>query len=680
MSESSTPVFQRRRADSAGSTARALDWAARRSDILLHPHSPLALADVLLTEGGCFDLIATDTNVASDESGTEAETDATQTSGRRRKRRTRQRMNLLTLHTRDELQKRCRALTVENALVKQKHDQHLYLAAGFIEMDGMRAPVLLYPALLVHKPDMAGHEIRLADTRPEFNQRGFATLNERFGLELPGPSNDEPLSDYFALLAAAITPVPDLDFAFDIALGNASPQTFSKHRLGQEPLPDVPGQFDVGLAMSLASNVSLDELHTVLDLIAEAVPESLSAESERAANSAHIPDDVAQLRAFSVKLATRGLDNITFQQLPELAERINTWVNHITISRDTAIVADLFGSLRINTRQLARLGSIVELLDKAPEEFESPALANLAYASTSSILRRAQHQAQLIKEEFENLQNYFVLELVPSKTELLQLIDELDRPGPQDSSASKQAASDVVDADYFHARRRFMDFSRERPAHIEQEHRHRLKQLAKVLRFRELFVNNTEYRQSLGTHYRGLRTDWARLTRAVGFAQELAEVLGSEAMAAIAIADFPQFRRSLVADLDALRSGNDALREAIKVFGRQWETQPVEMFRTHLEETSFRLHEWRLSFGELMTDNTWTPAKVLSRFTGQRRCDAATEQRVRAARARIADTLRSGQGDIDTVTGTLEWLRTASRHATERQLDIGAIVDHLQIA
>jgi len=198
-----------------------------------------------------------------------------------------------------------------------------------------------------------------------------------------------------------------------------------------------------------------------------------------------------------------------------------------------------------------------------------------------------------------------------------------------------------------------------RPAHIEQEHRHRLKQLAKVLRFRELFVNNTEYRQSLGTHYRGLRTDWARLTRAVGFAQELAEVLGSEAMAAIAIADFPQFRRSLVADLDALRSGNDALREAIKVFGRQWETQPVEMFRTHLEETSFRLHEWRLSFGELMT---------------------ATEQRVRAARARIADTLRSGQGDIDTVTGTLEWLRTASRHATERQLDIGAIVDHLQIA
>ena len=39
-----------------------------------------------------------------------------------------------------------------------------------------------------------------------------------------------------------------------------------------------------------------------------------------------------------------------------------------------------------------------------------------------------------------------------------------------------------------------MEFSIEKPANLTPEHRRLLGQLAKVLRFRELFVNNTEYR------------------------------------------------------------------------------------------------------------------------------------------------------------------------------------------
>ncbi len=663
---------------------RALNWGTRPSDILLHPHSPLALADVLLVEGGCFDLVASDTqanDTAREQNAAGTEPEATPTAAaRRRKRRTRERMNLLTLHTRTELQKRCRALTVENALVKQKHEQHLFLAAGFIEAKGMRAPVLLYPALLIHKPGNTGHEIRLTSGRPDLNHKALAVFNERFGIDLQKPTSTEPLSDYFAQLAAAITPVAGLDFSFEVALGNAAPKSFTTRRLTSETLPDVPDRFDFALALSLASDVSLDELHTVLDLIPEVSRDDAKPDAGTSANTTLAQDEITQLRTLSVNLATRGLDKIAFQQLPELADQINSWVNHITIGRKSAIVTELFSSLRLNTTQLARLANVMELLDKAPVDFESPMQANLAYSSTGTILRRAQHQAQLIEEEFEIMQHHFVMELIPTKTELLQLIDELDRPSPKPLPEVQEALSDVVDADYFHARRRFMDFSRERPAHIEQEHTLRLKQLAKVLRFRELFVNNTEYRQSLGTSYRGLSTDWAQLTAAVEFARELSEALGSEAMAAIAIADLPHFRRSLIADLDALQASNDALRAALTVFGRDWVSRSVEEFVNHLEQTASSLHEWRLSFDHLMADNTWTPAVVLARFTGKSALDKATERRVQAARAHIADTLGSDHSDLEAVAGTLDWLRMASRHAAESQLDIDAIVDHLQIA
>lgn len=685
MPDSPPPVFQRRRVDPAARTARNLNWSTRPSDILLHPHSPLAIADVLSRVGGCFDLIAADVTT---EYGSENETASTDRSApvappthRARPRRARDRMNLLTQHPSDELQKRCRALTVENALIKQRSDQHLYLAAGFIVADGIRAPALLYPALLVHKPNKAGHEVRMSDTEPDHNQRAFKTIGQRFGVALPLRSEAEALSDYFARLAAAITPINGMDFAFDVALGNASPDfLFTPSKTGS--LPDVPEEFDITLAMTLATDISLDELHTMLRLIPDVVPpqttvgDSVVALSGIAANHAGIPQNITKLRDFAVKLATRGLDHMVFDDLPALADRIDNWLSNILISRKSETAAEVFSVLDLSVAQLAQLGNIMELIDKAPQEIDTAAHTDLAYASTGVLLRRAQHQAQLIQEEFESLQQHFVMELIPSKTELLQLIDELER-GAQYTPSSN---SEVVDAEYFHARRRFMDFSREKPAHIEDEHRRRLIQLAKVLRFRELFVNNTEYRQSLGTHYRGLRTDWARLTRMVDFARELGDVLGSESMAALAIADFPRFRQALIADLDKLRSGNEALREATAVFGRQWDTQSVESFCNNMAETTSRLHEWRLNFGDLVQGNLQTPAQVLSQFTGNTSHDAETVRRLRAAKAYIDDTLRSGRSDASVVAGTLDWLRSASQHASERQLDIGAIVDHLQIA
>lgn len=673
MSETPSVSHQRRRSDSAGDIARALDWSNRPSDILLHPHSPLALADVLGRPDGTFDLIANqefdaETPVASDT------TIHAITAARPRAKRQRERMNLLSRHSTVELQSRCRSLLVENALVKSADEQGFYLAAGFIVCDqlSMRAPILLYPALLIHKPNQTGHEVRITDVEPDTNTQALKHLKDSLNVALPARIFAEPLTDYFARLAAAITPIDGLELVFDTALGNAAP-AFQRHRTPSvSVLPDVPECFDIALAMTLASDVSLDELHTILKLIPDV--DGAFAMSANSDTEAH--EDVTRLRDYSVKLAARGLDHVAFAELASVPQDIDAWLARIANARTSHTVADLFSEHQFSVRELARLGGIMELIDKAPADIETSAHGDLAYASTDTLLRRARHQAQLIEDEFEALQTYFIMELIPSKAELLQLIDELDH----DDSAHVDSARGVVNADYFHARRRYMEFSREKPAHIEDQHRRRLLQLAKVLRFRELFVNNTEYRLALGSEYRGLRTDWDRLARNISYARELSDVLGSESLAATALCDFTRFRSAMVHDLETLRFSNEALREAIALCGRDWQTRPINDFHDHLRDTAQRIREWQLSYGDLSAHGARTPAIVLSQFTGQKRRDAETERRVRAARASIDDSLRSGRSDAAIVAGTLDWLRDASRHASERKLDIGAIVDHLQIA
>lgn len=671
--------LSRRRSDTVASASRVLDWSARPSDIALRPHSPLALADILSREGGCFDLVADgrDESDAPDASVLPFTLHPTTvvrpiSSARSRSRKRRERMNLLCNHTDDELQQQCRALLVENALVKHANNQRLYLAAGFIVGEGIRAPVLLYPALLVYKDDTRAYEVSVSDAEPDNNKQAFSTLHERFGVDVPVRNTDERLTDYFARLAATLTPVQGLELVFEVALGNATPEFGPRGRAQPSDLPDVPECFDIALAMALASDISLDELHVVLKLI----PDVTALVSAKTAATSIVAKDIAQLRELSAKLASRGLDNIPFKDLPDIAEQIDAWLASIEVSRVTATVGTLFAEHTFDVRQLARLGGIIELVDKAPADIETSVQREFAFTSTESLLRRARYQAQLIEDEFDNLQKYFVMELIPSKSELLQLIEELQHDhGPVDENNPA-----VVDADYFHARRRFMQFSRTNVASVDPSHRRNLMQLAKVLRFRELFVNNTEYRQVLGSDYRGLRTDWAALTRSVEYARELADVLGSEALAAAALNDFARFRTTLVDDLDTLRESSDALREAVSLFGRDWHKRPLDTFCNHLAETATRLHEWARVYTNLHDHGSKTPAIVLSQFTGQSNRDAETERRVREARARIDDSLRSGRSDATIVAGTLEWLRDASRHASERKLDIGAIVDHLQIA
>lgn len=680
----------RRARDGVTDARRSLDWGTRASDVLLFPHSPLALADVLTHPKGRFDLLpvppassaAADELVRENALAGEAATDAPVVSlqQRRRQRNPRERVNLLTRHGDEELLERCRQLIVENALVKDRGVRQLFLAAGFVSWTDAidrdlrrRAPLLLFPVLLVRLPEERRYELRLDGSEPLGNDGLVRLMLEQHELVLPPAPPGSPLADYLALVAGLVTTVDGLTLDFEIALGNAD---LPPRVATTEPvrLPGFPTLFDRELATSITGTFSLDELHAVLHLLPDYANLTLPAGAPTPPDDSASTTDmaIARLREYAARLAAEGLDKIEFRHLGALPDSLIRWRAATDAGLSTATVESLVGKATIGARHLVRLAGIIELIDKAPSGIEHYAHPDLCFRATSGVLRRARHQARLIEDELAALQDWFVLDKVPAKRQLLSLIEEL--------GGSVGVEPDIVDADYFNARRQFMEFSIEKPANLTPEHRRLLGQLAKVLRFRELFVNNTEYRSALGPGYRGLRTDWDALEAMSDYATELADVLESETLAAAALSAWPVFRKAFVADLEKLQQAADATRRLLRIGGARWQTRPIDELLSHTFELGTRLEGWSQEYGRIDSHARRTPASVLSRFSGRERDDMLTEVRVGETQAHIDALLVEDENRRAVISATLAWLHEASDVAARHELGVEALQARLQLS
>ncbi|MFK8079392.1 MAG: DUF4011 domain-containing protein [Granulosicoccus sp.] len=661
---------------------RLLDWAAHDSDIALLPHSPLALVDVLSQQGGYLDLVpqkylSDDLNSA--EASDNCETAAPTTKKAREDRRsTRQRINLLTQHSEAELLRQCKKILVENALIKNKGDRQLYLAAGFISWPEatnaetrQRAPLLLYPALLVRIPDTQRYEIRLAGDTPEFNMTLVKHIEERFECSLPTFDEDTPLVDLFAQMAESVQGANVLELEFDIALGSAA---FINARSASDDirLPDVPALFDVALAMSITGNKSLEHLTALLQLIPDFSLSNSTEHDDQQQDDASPMKSAARLRRYSAKLAAEGLDHVEFRQLPSLPSLMARWTDLMTDAGSTHTISQVLDLRDMSARELIKLAGIIELIDKAPDSIEQWGHGDLCFANSAVLVRRAQHQAKLIEDELQALQEHFQLDKVPAKSQLLSLMNEL--------GGNMETEPDLVDADYFNARRQFMEFSTKKAANLTAEHRRSLSQLAKVLRFRELFVNNIEYRSALGKGYKGLRTNWPMLLQNSEYARELSEVIGSENLAASIINNWTSFRESFSRELEILQQAAEATRRLLGIVGKRWQTQPVSALSAHSALVAGRLQEWREQYGSVESHADKTAAMVLSSFSGQSMDHVLVETQVDEAQSRIRRQLAEGKINIEQINDTLGWLSEAIATASENNLDIESIVEHLQIA
>ena len=675
---------------------RALDWGSLDSDIALLPHSPLALADVLSTQGGFLDLIPETSSTSNDQDTTEDATVAIddaatlaarnskpfnnsadhRSTARRKKRLPRERFNLLTRHTPTDLLKQCKKILVENALVKNKGERQLYLAAGFISwsdagnsQERKRAPLLLYPALLVRIPHQASYELRLTGDTPEFNRALMLHTEQRFAITVPEFDHRMPLSDYLAQVAQTIQHSTTLSLEFDVALGSASLLHAENTATAPIELPDLPVNFNVGLAMNITGSKSLPQLNSVLQLIPSYTEAATQTENGKSTAAIAQSESVAGLRKYAARLSAEGLDHVEFRQLSSLPAMISKWTNCVTSGLQSKTVQKVLALPELSSRELIRLASIIELIDKAPATIEKFAHSDLCFSNTAFLMRRAQHQARLIEDELEALQEYFVLDKVPAKPQLLSLMAAL----------GSTVEHDYVDADYFNARRQFMEFSIEKPTNLTTEHRRLLSQLAKVMRFRELFVNNTEYRAALGPAYKGLRTDWTLLAQMSEYARELSEVLESETVAAQILTNWTEFRAAYSVELETLQAAAEGCRRLLGTLGTRWQTQSASALCNHAIVIQSRLTGWQNSYGNVDNHADKTPAIVLSSFSGKSRDDVVVETQADETRTRIDRQLQTGSIQRDQVIETLKWLLDASSAASEGELEIDAIVEHLQV-
>ncbi len=672
----------RRRRDQQERWERALDWGERSGDIDVHPHSPLAISDILTQPGGSLDLIPE--TITRQETNIEpSETVAPMRRSKAPKKR-RNKANILTRHPLDELYERCKKVQVLNALVKQPGEQRLYLAAGFLswqnesdEIDAkVRAPLLLFPAILARKTGENSsterrYELRMDSSTPDLNLELIDVALDRWDARIPDYQAGQSLSAWYADVAEAISGHESLSLEFDIAVGTACPpQHISERQDGSPWFPELPDKFDAGLAMAITDTLNLTQLTKVMQLIGEPEDNQHFWAVTGAANDTH--SQIGKIHQLARRLADVGLERVEFRHLDDLPARLQQWSDDARAALKSDHIKALDDEGSLTALQLVRLSSMVELIDREPKEFKQFLHPHLAYHATKPLLRRAHHQAKLIDQELQDLQNHFHLERIPSKKQLLNLIEEL--------GGSNVTEPDVVDADYFNARRQFMEFSVDKPANLTVEHRRLLSQLAKVLRFRELFVNNSEYRQALGPGYRGLQTQWQELESMIHYANELSDHLESETLAARLLSHWQMSRKLYVDNFEELQEAADSMRKMLRVLGTSHRHTEVEKLVTGATVLADNLRSWRAPELDLSAYGMKSASDVLGCFSGSPTTDSKTEATVAETEYRIRQHLKGRDTERQAVIDTLTWLLHASETATRQSLDIDAIVGRLNIA
>ena len=675
------PPHTRRRQDGqTNRLQRNLDWGSLASDIELFEQSPLLLADALSTKGSELKL----TPVGA--SGSDATVDPDQPDNvtsiqtiKSRKAETDQ-YNLLTRYDADGLREQCKQVSIQHALVKKQGEQRLYLAVGMLhwvsdeEQDvEFRSPLLFYPTQLINQENLQSesgfvHAITNDSEHPEFNYQLTSELRARFGITLPVFKASQSLAEFLEQIETCISTVNGLRLELHVALGLCkSPAGITAGDDGDGLVVGrLPIEFDARLAAQLIRKQDIESLRSTLRLLKASNERELHGEEPQ--DDVMTAPDINEVREFSVLLEQHGLGKVRFQDLPDLPEQIHEWIDCVEPITQSELVTSCLAADTIDAVPLMKLAGLVELFDKDPINLEPFVHADLAYRGTPLLFKRAKYQARLIEEELAQLREHFHLERVPPKHQLLQLLDEL--------SGVEGNTIEVVDSEYFHARRRFMELSIEKPTTLTELHRRHLNKLVKVLRFRELFVNNSEYRLALGPAYRGLKTDWDALEGIINYAQEISTFTANEALAADILGDWRHFREVYFAHLDELQVAGRALHGLLQIDTPHNPQISVNELLEHGRVLAGKLQKWNLEYGLITNYGDKTPATLLSIFSGKSKQDKATEVQVRAANRQLQQYLIKNQdaGALHRINATISWLNDAASGDTASVAAIQEVV------
>lgn len=659
--------FERRQADrKTKRLQRNLNWGQLPSDIDLFDHSPSLLSDALESVDGELRLtpgVHQDKEQSEDDDTTaESSENVTSLQSIRSLKTDAAQHHLLTRYTAEALSERCKQISMQQALIRKRGEQRLYLAVGMVhwipdESDAQIncSPLLFYPMQLLTEENTRSesgyiHSIKNDCEHPEFNYQLTSALRKRFKVTLPVLKSTQSLNDFLDLIDSTIAAVPELVLHRSVALGVArSPAGIAtENKSDNLALRSLPAEFDAALAYQLIDGQDMSSLRSTLRLLKQSNERELIGNDDPG-DLSQTPD-INQVRKFSEVLDQHGLGKVKFQDLPELPEMIQEWIESVEPLHTSDLMTRCLQQEKIDAVPMLKLTGLVELLDKAPSQIEPLMHADLAYRGTPFLFKRAKYQARLIEEEVSQLKEHFHLDRVPPKHQLLQLLDEL--------GGVENNAIEVVDSDYFHARRRFMELSIEKPTTLTDLHRQQLNKLVKVLRFRELFVNNSEYRLALGPAYRGLKTDWTVLEGVIEYAQEISTYIGNEAVAAQILGDWKNFRNTFMANLDQLQVAGRGLHKLLQIDKPYNPEISVQELLEHGRVLAGKLREWNLEYGLITNYGDKTPATLLSIFSGTAKQDKETESMVRNANRKLQEYLIKNQdaGALHRINATLTWL------------------------
>ncbi|MCB1755229.1 MAG: DUF4011 domain-containing protein [Gammaproteobacteria bacterium] len=422
------------------------------------------------------------------------------------------------------LKRHCDKIIMSTALVKNRGEMQLFLATDFIRWDDTEtgtthlAPLVLYPVQLFyndHSDDDIDNFLLFSGTDAAVENKPLVEkLNKELGISLPVLDNKNQ-QEFILSAVVALQAYPAYSLCKRIQLNvlPTGPENYGA-LLAKRYRRAADRQLNKPFALGLLKNRSIPELHSLLDVL-EHDRDSLFGTEQ--------PDNVLdeKLKQLASSLSSFALGGLTLRHVMTLPEKIEHWALAIENLRDSVLMKELASD---NPVFYAGLADSLALIETPPSENAGYYHPDHAYKNTLATLQRAKFQCRLIVAELDALKSVFNLESVPELHELQSLCEILDHHA--------QSTAAVVETDYFHARRKLSSLLCSGSNIYSQTEELQLKRLIKILRLRELFSNNNEYRLAFGKLFIGMRTEWTLLESHIVFAGRIANHTGSEALTA----------------------------------------------------------------------------------------------------------------------------------------------------
>ncbi|MDO6459805.1 DUF4011 domain-containing protein [Granulosicoccaceae sp. 1_MG-2023] len=569
---------------------------------------------------------------------------------------------LSSTHRAALLKRHCDKIIMSTALVKSRGDKQLYLATDFLRWQDQEsgleysAPLILYPVQIFYN-DHPSHPVEnfllYSDTQaPMENKPLLAKLRDTVSDAI---SDFDPLNQQAFLLsvAVALQSHPEFSLRRKIALNvlpTAMPGTHGFASRRNRRAEDRDLNWDV--AYGLIRERSVSDLRTVMSLLEES-PACFTTDDSAALCSKELEERAGVL-------VSLGLDTLNLHHLTGLPDHIESWVNTIDAVSDNSLLQEIARSSEMTVAVYAGLAESLAMMDKLPSSDPAHYHPDHAYKNCLPTLQRAKFQYRLINTELDSLKTFFNLDPFPDPESLKELCEILD--------AQRECASAVVDTRYFHARKTLSALLVSGKAHYGENEELHLKRLVKILRLRDLFAQNSEYKLAFGKLFKGMATDWQLLESHIVFSRKLAEPVHSESVAAFLLQQWNTIGLSDTGISPQLQAASKATRRLMRLLQIPADSEmTIDQLIVLARELAPRLQA--LSPAE-------APDELMGRLSAQVILD--TTRMLRESRERYKALPEEERAAYrETIDATLAWMADTLRQENVKLQDIRLLLNRI---